>query len=106
MKEKKKEDVRRKSQDEKFSVVSVAEKASTSHEVLSVTVFDTRSRDEWILDSDCSYQICPHRGWFVTYQPIDGDNVLMGNNKPCKTIGIGSIKIRMHESIIRTLSNV
>ena len=25
---------------------------------------------------------------------------------PCKTIGIGSIKIRMHDGIIRTLSNV
>ena len=35
---KEKEDVRRKSQDEKSSVVSVAEEASTSHKVLSVTV--------------------------------------------------------------------
>ena len=42
----------------------------------------------------------------MTYQPIDGGNVLMGNNIPCKTIGIGSIKIRMHDSIIRILSNV
>ena len=25
---------------------------------------------------------------------------------PCKTIGIGSIKIRMHDGIVRTLSNV
>ena len=44
LKEKEKENVRRKSQDEKSSVVSVAEEASTSHEVLSVTVFDARSR--------------------------------------------------------------
>jgi len=106
LKEKEKENVRRKSQDEKSSVVSVAEKASTSHEVLSVTVFDARSRDEWVLDSGCSYHICPQRDWFVTYQPIDGGTVLMGNNMPCKTIGIGSIKIRMHDSIVGTLSNV
>jgi len=25
----------------------------------------------------------------MTYQPIDGGNVLMGNNMPCKIIGIG-----------------
>ena len=30
----------------------------------------------------------------------------MGNNMPCKTIGIGSIKIRIHDGIVRTLSNV
>jgi len=42
----------------------------------------------------------------VTSQPIDGGNVLMGNNMPCKTISIGSIKIRIHHSIVRTLSNV
>ena len=42
----------------------------------------------------------------MTYQLIDGGNVLMGNNIPCKTIGIDSIKIRMHDGIIRTLGNV
>ena len=42
----------------------------------------------------------------MTYQSIDGGNILMENNMPCKTIGIGSIKIRMHDSIVRTLSNV
>ena len=42
----------------------------------------------------------------MTYQLIDGGNVLMGNNMPCKTIGIKSIKIKMHDGIIKTLSNV
>ena len=42
----------------------------------------------------------------MTYQPIDGGNVLMENNMPCKTIGTGSIKIRTHDGMVRTLSNV
>ena len=46
------------------------------------------------------------QGLVCDYQPIDDGNVLMGNNMPCKTIGIGSIKIRMHDSIVRMLSNV
>ena len=50
-----------KSQDEKSSFVSVAEEASTSHEILSVIVFDARSRDEWVFDSICFYHICSHR---------------------------------------------
>ncbi|XP_020242619.1 V-type proton ATPase subunit F-like [Asparagus officinalis] len=35
-----------------------------------------------------------------------GVNVLLGNNMPCKTVGIGSIKIRTHDGIVRTLINV
>jgi len=42
----------------------------------------------------------------VTYQPIDSENILMKNNMPCKTIDIYTIKIRMHDDIVRTLSNV
>jgi len=40
---KEKEDIRRKSQNEKSSIVSVTEEVSTSHEVLLVTIFDVRS---------------------------------------------------------------
>ena len=58
-----------------------------------------------MLDSDCSYHIYPHRDWFVTYQPIDGGTVLMRNNMLYKAIGIGSI-IRMHDGIVRMLSNI
>ena len=42
----------------------------------------------------------------MTYEPINGGIVLIENNMPCKTIGIGSIKIKMHDGIFRTLSNV
>ena len=41
----------------------------------------------------------------MTYQLIDDGNVLMKNNMPCKIIGIGSIKIRIHNGIVRKLSN-
>ena len=30
----------------------------------------------------------------------------MGNNAPCKIIGIGSVRIKMHDGIIRTLEGV
>jgi len=42
----------------------------------------------------------------VTYQLIDGENVLMENNILCKIIGISSIKIKMHDDIVRTLGDV
>jgi len=41
----------------------------------------------------------------VTYQSIDGENVLIENNMSCKIISIDSFKIMIHDDIIRTLGN-
>ena len=56
-------------------------------------------RDEWIFYSGCSYHMCPVRDWFLTYQVINGKDILTENDMPCKTIGIGSIKIQMHDGL-------
>ena len=82
----------------------VAEENSNTANVLSIIV--TNSGDEWTLDSRCSYKMSPNRDWFTTYQPINGGKVLMGNNIVCKVFGIGSIWIKMHHDIIRTLTDV
>ncbi|KAK3025295.1 hypothetical protein RJ639_044097 [Escallonia herrerae] len=36
----------------------------------------------------------------------DNSDVLMGNNVAYKVVGIGSIQIRMHDGIVRTLTDV
>lgn len=50
--------------------------------------------------------MCPHRDWFYTYKPYDGGIVLMGNDVSCKTIGIGSVRIKMFDGMVRTLTEV
>jgi hypothetical protein len=50
--------------------------------------------------------MCSHRSWFSSYQSIDGSVVFMGNDVSCKTVGIGSIKIKMFDGIVRTLMEV
>ena len=50
--------------------------------------------------------MCLHRNWYSTYQSIDDGVVYMGNDVTCKTVGIGSIRIRMFDGIVRTLTNV
>lgn len=67
---------------------------------------DEKISGKWILDSGCSYHMCPNRKWFTTYRNIDGGNVLMGNNHSCKTMGLGSIRIKMHDGVVRTLMDV
>jgi hypothetical protein len=62
---------------------------------------------EWILDSACSYHVCINKDWFNTYEPVqNGGLVRMADNTPCEVIGIGSVKIRTHDGMTRTLTNV
>ena len=46
--------------------------------------------------------MCLHKSWFVTYEKKSGGNVLMGNDALCKSVGIGSIQIRMQDGIVIT----
>ena len=59
-----------------------------------------------LLDSGCTYYVCPKRKWFSAYKPYDGDSVLMKNNAVCKTVGIGNIRMRMFDGQVRTLTNI
>jgi hypothetical protein len=62
---------------------------------------------EWILDSTCSYHVCINKDWFNTYEPVqNGGLVRMGDNTPYEVIGIGSVKIRTHDDMTRTLTDV
>ena len=91
----------------KPSVVVVKEGSTSENElVLSVADHHQHFEDQWILDSNCSFHMCPNKTWFDTYEEKSGGNVFMGNDVSCKTIGIGTIKIKMHDGIIRTLTEV
>ena len=48
----------------------------------------------------------PHKHWFVTYEKKYGGNALMGNDAPGKFVNIGSIQIKMHDGVVRTLIEV
>ena len=50
--------------------------------------------------------MCSHRHWFVTYEKKYDGNVLMGNDAFCKSVGIGSVQIIMHDGVVRTLTKV
>ena len=43
-----------------------------------------------ILDSACSYHMCPHIEWFATYESLNGGSVSMGNDTKYRVVGIGS----------------
>lgn len=72
----------------------------------ALVVIRYETSKERILDSSCSFNICPHKDWFESLDIVDGSLVLLGNNKACKITRIGSIRITMHDGIERLLQHV
>ncbi|GJQ92982.1 retrovirus-related pol polyprotein from transposon TNT 1-94 [Tanacetum coccineum] len=92
---------------EKGQVAAVAKDDSGSERELVLSVVDYKGTPlAWIMDSACSFHMSPNRDWFVTYEEFDGGHVFMGNDSPCKVVGIGTIQIRMHDGVVRTLTDV
>ncbi|KAH9780126.1 hypothetical protein KPL71_007968 [Citrus sinensis] len=69
-------------------------------------VSDGASRGNWVLDSGCSFHMCPNRNLFKNYETYDGGIVVMGNDASCRVIGKGTIKLKMLDGTIRELANV
>ncbi|KAL4621167.1 hypothetical protein ACB092_06G208900 [Castanea dentata] len=82
-----------------LELASVAEETSDDSEVCA----DLLSVSS---DSACSYHITLKKDWFDTYKPYNGDMVQMGNDATCLVIGIGTVKIKMFDGVVRVLSNV
>ncbi|KAG8479138.1 hypothetical protein CXB51_029778 [Gossypium anomalum] len=75
-------------------------------ELLVASVNDSKVSEEWILDSGCTFHMSPNRDWFTTYEIVSECVVLIGNNTSCKIAGVGTIKVKMFDGVVRTLSDV
>ena len=74
--------------------------------ILFATSTERGSDSDWILDSGCTYHMCPHKDWFSTYDPVDSTVIHMDINALCNVTGIGTVKTKTHDGVVRTLSNV
>ncbi|KAH9779667.1 hypothetical protein KPL71_007786 [Citrus sinensis] len=72
--------------------------------VLLVT--DDQTRGNWVLDSGCSFHMCPNKNLFLNYEASDGGVVVMGNDAICKVVGKGIIRLKMLDGMTRELVNV
>ena len=66
----------------------------------------TLHSDEWLMDSGCTFHMCPIKEWFVKLEELDGGVVYMGDDSSCKIFGIGSIRLRNHDGSTRLLTDV
>ncbi|KAG8471931.1 hypothetical protein CXB51_036977 [Gossypium anomalum] len=75
-------------------------------ELLVTSVNDSKLSKESILDSGCTFHMSPNRDWFTTYETVSEGVVLMGNNASCKIAGVGTIKVKMFDGVVRILNDV
>jgi len=57
--------------------------------------------NSWILDSTCYYHITPNKDWLDTYKLVNYSSILIGNNDPCKVVGIRNMKIIIFDDVVR-----
>ena len=62
--------------------------------------------DEWILDSGCTYHMCPHKELFFKFEKVDGGVIYMGSGDVSYITRMGSIRQRNHNGSIRVLTDI
>nr|ABD63150.1 Putative retroelement pol polyprotein, related [Asparagus officinalis] len=60
----------------------------------------------WMLDSGATYHVTPRRDWFSSFERLDGGVIIMENDQSCGICTIGTVRIRMHDGVVRELKDV
>lgn len=66
----------------------------------------TCMKNAWILNSGCTYHMCPVKTWFEEITESKQGIVVQGNDNSCQVKGIGTIRLQMHDGINRILKDV
>ncbi|KAH9782773.1 retrovirus-related pol polyprotein from transposon TNT 1-94-like protein [Citrus sinensis] len=91
----------------KPATANMAQKDENSDYSLSITpAAYVASSSEWILDTGATYHLCPIKEWFTDFRNLESGAVMMGNNQPCRTMGIGTIRLKMFDGMVRELKEV
>lgn len=67
-----------------------------SAEVLVVSAL--KNSHEWVLDSGGSFHMTPNKDFLHNFKSYDGGMVLLGDNKPCRVIGEGSVYFKLNNN--------
>jgi hypothetical protein len=62
--------------------------------------------ESWVVDSGASFHATPHRKHFLDYVQGDFGQVQLGDDAPCKIVGMGKVKIKQKNGNQRLLKEV
>ncbi|XP_075108699.1 uncharacterized protein LOC142180384 [Nicotiana tabacum] len=101
--------------DEEFAVIDKKAKAgiilNLSNEVLREVAAESSAKGIWKkLKTLYMKRLVENRLYIkqklYTFRMAEGGVILMGNNAACKVIGKGTVRIKMHDGVVRTLTDV
>ena len=50
--------------------------------------------------------MCLNRAWFSSFKKLDGCYTVMGDDHPCNIEGMGTVRIKMEDEIVRELKEM
>jgi len=59
-----------------------------------------------MLDTGATYHVCPNRDWYSIFEKLDGCSIVMGDDRPCNIIGIGTVLIKIFDERVWELKEV
>ena len=81
---------------------------SSSYEIELLVVEEEKSTygNHWLLDSACSNYVCCKKKWFDINDAYGDEVVKLGNGDYLEIVGNDTVKIKMHNGCVRTLSDL
>ncbi|KAH9669391.1 hypothetical protein KPL70_021769 [Citrus sinensis] len=64
------------------------------------------SSSEWILDTRATYHLYPVREWFTDFSELESGAVVIGNDQPCRTMEIDTVRLNLFDKMVRELKDV
>ncbi|KAM1552351.1 hypothetical protein ACFXTH_044497 [Malus domestica] len=59
---------------------------------------------KWVLDTGCTHHMTPHKDWFSSLKEFDGGVVFMGDDNPCITKWIGTVRLKLYDDMVKELT--
>ena len=75
-------------------------------EIDALTISDQDPRENWVIDSGCSYHMTSRREWFCEFIEATGGRVLLADDRAVTVQGTGSILINAKGGTVKKLTNV
>lgn len=81
---------------------SVALEEYDSSNVLPIST--TKSEGEWVMDSSCSFHMCPTKEWFLSLEEKETRTVHLGTNYEWSTKDIRTVRFLLSDGTSKTLN--
>ncbi|KAA0061179.1 Gag-Pol [Cucumis melo var. makuwa] len=82
---------------------TINEGGALSCEAVTTMEGKKRMADGWFFDLGATYHMTSRREWFHNYEPIYGGSVFSCNDHALKIVGIGTIKLKLHDNTVCTI---